>query len=82
MRFPLARVTLLAAQIEPSLETTLLESGVEVVETQLEDDWLSKRPGHYSHAMASSERLEALRATQPNAILVSSPRELEAALAR
>jgi GT2 family glycosyltransferase len=82
LRYPLARVTLLIEQIEPSLATTLLESGVEVVELPHEHEWLRKRPGHYSHVVAGAEWLEELRATQPGAVLLRSPSELEKILLR
>jgi GT2 family glycosyltransferase len=77
LRNPSARVTLLTERIEPSLTTTLLESGVEVVEFPLEDEWLRKRSGHYSHVVAGAEWLEELRATQPGAVMFRSPSELE-----
>jgi hypothetical protein len=82
LRYPLARVTLLIEQIEPSLATTLLESGVEVVELPHEHEWLRKRPGHYSHVVAGAEWLEELRVTQPGAVLYRSPGELETLLLR
>jgi GT2 family glycosyltransferase len=81
LTYPRARVTLLADLIEPLHEAALLESGVEVVQTRLVAEWLRKRPGHYSYVMAGPERHEELRATQRDAILFSSPRELVAALA-
>ena len=80
--YPRSRVTLLAEQVEPPLKASLLESGVEVIEAPLEDEWLGARSGHYSHVVASPKRLETLRATQFNAVTLSSLSELEAMLAR
>lgn len=76
LRYPHARVTVVGERIEESLEATLLESGVEVVQTRLVAEWLRKRPGHYSHVVAGSQDREVLHATQPEATFLGSPREL------
>ena len=80
--YPRARVTLLAEEIEPSIASALLTSGVEVVQSRVKDEWLAERQGHYSHLVAGPARRRALLDSQPDAVEVGSLGELEALLAR
>jgi GT2 family glycosyltransferase len=83
---PRARVTLLVENIDRPAERALLESGVEVVQTERAQDWLAERAGHYSHILSPQDSKwlglrTALRETQPQARFVDAA-QVEGAAAR
>jgi GT2 family glycosyltransferase len=79
---PRARVTFLVEQIDPSSRRALLESGVEVLESDPQCDWLAERAGHYTHVVlgedeASLRLRSAVRPGQPQAHFLDQGQAIE-----